>query len=86
MRNLLALLSFLVLSFAAVGWYLDWYQVRSETSTNGHSNVNIDFNAAKIRTDVQKGLQKLEEKTQTTQDNTAQEVGKQAESLKNLPD
>ena len=48
MRNLLALFAFLLLVFVGVGWFLDWYQVRSDPAATGHQNVNIDINGTKI--------------------------------------
>ena len=64
MRNLLALFALLLLVFVGVGWFLDWYQVRSDPAPTGHQNVNIDINSTKIIADVHKGIQKLEEKKQ----------------------
>lgn len=65
MRNLLALFALLLLAFAAVGWFLDWYQVsRNPAPQAGHQNLNIDINGNKIIADVHKGLQKIEEKKQ----------------------
>lgn len=64
MRNLLALFAFLLLVFVGAGWFLDWYQVRSNPAAEGHQNVNIDINGQKIIADVHKGIQKIEEKKQ----------------------
>lgn len=73
MRNLLALLAFAVLVFAGVGWWLDWYQIQSQTGLTGHQSLNIDINRSKISSDVRKGIEKLEEKKQGLQD-TAQDA------------
>lgn len=64
MRNLLALFALLLLLFVGVGWFLDWYQVKSDPAPTGHQNVNIDINSTKIIADVHKGIQKIEEKKQ----------------------
>lgn len=80
MRNMLALLALSLLIFAGIGWWLDWYQIRSQTGLTGHQSVNIDINGSKISSDVRKGIQKIEEKKQHLQDN-AQEAGKQAEGI-----
>ena len=64
MRNLLALLALAILAFAGIGWYLDWYKIKTEPAPAGHHHVNIDFNGTKIRDDSQKGVQRVEEKVQ----------------------
>jgi hypothetical protein len=64
MRNLLALFAFALLTFVAVGWYLDWYKIKADPAPAGHQNVTIDFNRDKIADDVQKGVKKSEEKLQ----------------------
>jgi len=60
-KNLLALLAAAVLTFAGIGWYLDWYHISSTSGTQGHRNVNIDVNSGKIVEDVHKGVQKVRE-------------------------
>jgi hypothetical protein len=62
MRNLLAFFAAAVLTFAGVGYYLDWYQVRSDNGPTGHKSVNIDLNSPKIIQDVHKGVEKSEQK------------------------
>jgi len=64
MRNLLAFLGAAILTFAFVGWYLDWYRIKSSSSQPGHQELNINLNRAKIVADVQKGVQKGEERIQ----------------------
>jgi hypothetical protein len=64
MRNLLAFSAAAALTFAGVGWYLGWYKVNSDSAPSGHRKVNIDFNSVKIVDDVEKGVQKGEEKLQ----------------------
>lgn len=54
MRNLLALLALLILVFAGVGWYRDWYKVQS----NG-SDVHITINKDKVKQDVRTGEDKV---------------------------
>jgi len=61
MRNLLALLAAAFLAFAGIGWYLGWYQVKSDPTLSGHQNVNIDINGTKILSDVKKGREVVEE-------------------------
>ena len=47
MRNLLALAATAVLVFAGVGWYLDWYKIRSKRSSDGSRSFQIDLNSPK---------------------------------------
>ena len=76
MRNLLALFALALLVFAGVGWFRDWYQIKTGPADLGHQSVNIDIHGAKILSDVEKGIQKLEEKKQELGgDGAAAEVG-----------
>jgi hypothetical protein len=58
MRNLLAFLMLLLLVFAGLGWYLDWFKVRSAPGTDGHTTLSIDVNTVKAYTDVSKAAHK----------------------------
>jgi hypothetical protein len=60
MRNLLAFLGAVTLTVVGLGWYLGWYQVKSEPAPNGHRGVSIDINTVKIGADIKKGSEKLE--------------------------
>ena len=59
MRNILALLGFALLTFAAAGWYLDWYKVQSTTTPDGHRHIDIDIHSKKIGDDLHRGSEKL---------------------------
>lgn len=62
MRNMLALFATVLLTVVGLGWYLDWYKVRSQpASVPGQHSVNIDINTTKISTDLQKGEQKIQQ-------------------------
>lgn len=62
MRNLLALFGAALLTVVGVGWYLNWYKVRSQpASVPGQHSVNIDFDTHKIGSDLQKGEQKIQQ-------------------------
>lgn len=54
MRNLLALLSALILIFLGLGWYLGWYKINSTTTPEGHRQISIDLDTNRIKTDVNK--------------------------------
>jgi hypothetical protein len=68
MRNLLAFMAAAVLTFAGVGWYLDWFRIQTAPSASGHQRVEVDIDSNKITSDIQKGskevLQKAEGKLQ----------------------
>lgn len=68
MRNLLAFVAAAVLTFLGVGWYLDWYRVKSSPADTGHHRMDIDINGEKIIQDVQKGVEKGEKKLQNALD------------------
>ncbi len=61
MRNLLALLGAALVTFVVVGWYLDWYKIKTEPDASGHREVNIDINGPKIKEDLHKGRERLQE-------------------------
>jgi hypothetical protein len=80
MRNLLALVGAAVVAFAAVGWYLDWYHIKSAPGQDvGHQNVSVDINSAKIFRDGQKGVKKIEAKLQQIDQAKPAETVKHAE-------
>jgi hypothetical protein len=62
MRNLLAFLAALLITFGVVGYYLDWFKIESNKPESGHHNVNIDINTQKIGDDIQKGTGKILDK------------------------
>jgi hypothetical protein len=61
MRNLLAFFAAALLTFAGLGWYLDWYTVSSTAVSEGHRQLNINLNTAKIGEDIEKGGEKVRE-------------------------
>ena len=58
MRNLLALGGAALLIFLGLGWYLDWYRLKSTPGEDGHRNINIDLNTNKITEDLNKAREK----------------------------
>jgi hypothetical protein len=82
MRNLLALLGFALVTFLAVGWYLDWYHITPKAgATPGHRSVQIDINAKKIGDDVHKGVTAGEEKVHELLDKDGKPIAKSASEL-----
>lgn len=62
MRNLLALVAFLVLTVGVVGWCRDWYHVRTVSpSADGHRDISIDIDQHKIVHDMHKGEKEVDQ-------------------------
>jgi hypothetical protein len=61
MKNMLALAAFGVLVVAAVGYFLGWYHISSTKAPTGHNQVTIDIDAQKVKQDVEKGKQKVQD-------------------------
>lgn len=59
MRNLLALLGALVVTFLVAGYFLGWYSIQSVPSSPGHHKVNIDVDGTKIRQDLNKSGEQI---------------------------
>jgi hypothetical protein len=59
MKNVLALVAFLVIVVAAVGWYQGWYHIKTVPTTGGHEEITIDVDAPKIGADLGKGRDKI---------------------------
>jgi hypothetical protein len=49
---MLAFLAALTLTLAGVGWYLDWYRIRSSPAPSGQRSVTVDINTEKIGKDL----------------------------------
>jgi hypothetical protein len=65
MRNLLALLGAALVTFLAVGWYLDWYHITPKaTGLSGQQGEEVIINKKKIVDDVNRGIKVGEEKVQ----------------------
>ncbi len=64
MRNLLAFVAALAITFLGLGWYLDWYKIRPVSGQPGHQSFTVDINADKINDSVQKGVHKIEQESQ----------------------
>lgn len=62
MRNLLAFLAAVLLTLAGVGWYLDWYHIRSTPIEGGQKSVTVDINTKKIGEDLLKAEQKIQQR------------------------
>jgi hypothetical protein len=79
MRNLLALLAFVVLAFAGLGWYQGWYKVERTEAAEGRRAYNVEVNTNKISTDVKRGSEKLQQALESAK---TDDSNKRAESSK----
>jgi hypothetical protein len=68
MRSLISLLFLGVIVFIVAGWFLDWYDVSKVKSENGKSSFQIDLNNNKIKGDIHKGGEKLNETIENFRD------------------
>lgn len=59
MKNILALIGLVVVLVIGLGWYLGWFQVQSQPSSDGHRNFNVDVNTKKIIEDEQNAQKKI---------------------------
>jgi hypothetical protein len=62
-RNLLALVGLVVVGFAGVGYYLNWYHFSWLPGKDGKQQINVEFDTKKIGADGQKGLDQVGEFT-----------------------
>ncbi len=72
MRNLLALIGFVVVVFFAAGWYLDWYDIkRQPASEGGEMRLQVDVYPRKVLEDTQRGLERGQEIVSELRDKSA---------------
>jgi hypothetical protein len=60
MRNILAFLGALVVTLLVVGWYENWFQVRTTSGTGGTRNITIDIDSNKVTSDIEETEHKIE--------------------------
>jgi hypothetical protein len=80
MRNLLAFLAAVTLTVLGLGWYLDWYKVRTNLGSSGHRNVTIDIDTVKFEDDVSKGTTKFQELLEKSRKEQAAQLAKEKEA------
>src|SRR5262245_35010363 len=68
MRNLLALVGLAVVAFGGVGWYLDWFNIRSTPAPVGPRGLNIDIDTVKIKEDLHRGSVKVQQALEKNKD------------------
>jgi hypothetical protein len=62
MRNMLAFFAAVVLTVAGVGFYLDWFNIRSTPSPDGHRSITLDVDTEKISEDFHKAEERLQKR------------------------
>lgn len=62
MRNMLAFLAACLLTFCCVGYYMNWFQIRTTPATSGEKSFTVDINTKKIGADVLKLNEKVQER------------------------
>jgi hypothetical protein len=84
MKNLLAFLGAAVLVFVGVGLYLNWFHIARGPAVAGHKAFNIDLNTDKIKSDAEKGGEKvvdaIEKARREAEDKAKAEAEKKAEA------
>ena len=61
MRNFLAFVGLAVVSIVGIGWYLDWYKVKTTPAADGHRTISVDVNTPKITQDIKKEEKNLQD-------------------------
>jgi hypothetical protein len=64
MRNLLAFFAAMTITLLVVGYYLNWYTVRTTPAPSGQRSVTVDINTKKIGEDLIKAEQNIEQRLQ----------------------
>ena len=58
MRNLFALVGFVVVVFLGLGWYLNWYKLDWSTASDGRAKIGLDVDTHKVAGDLKTGTEK----------------------------
>jgi hypothetical protein len=82
MRNLLALIGFAVVGFAGLGWYLNWFSIKSNPAPVGQKSYNIDINTTKISEDLHKGTTRVQELLDKNKPDVSAKAKSAAEEVK----
>lgn len=59
MRNLLAVIGLLVVGFAILGWYLNWYSLSVTRSSDGKLQISTDVDTNKLGSDANEAMKNL---------------------------
>jgi hypothetical protein len=77
MRNLFALVGFVVVVFLGLGWYLNWYRLDWSTGSDGRAKIGLDVDTNKVAGDLKTGADKAGQFIDTLKTKTPAEKAKQ---------
>ena len=61
MKNLVFLLFLAVLAFAVIGYWQEWFKIEGVPSGEGHRRLQIDINTTKIKSDFDRGAERVQD-------------------------
>ncbi len=61
MRNMLALIGLVVVTFFGVGWYRGWYSFEMSPGENGKKRIQFDVDTSRIASDAKQATQRIEQ-------------------------
>jgi hypothetical protein len=76
MKRLIFVLVLIVVGVGCLGFYLGWFQLTTQTTTDGKSNVTVTVDKDKIKDDEQKAKDKAKEIGRDAKDKAAETVNK----------
>ena len=76
MRNLFALVGFVVVVFLGLGWYLNWYRLDWSTGSDGRAKIGLDVDTNKVAGDLKTGANRAGQLIDTLKTKTPAEKAK----------
>ncbi|MDB5321423.1 MAG: hypothetical protein JWN40_3054 [Phycisphaerales bacterium] len=76
MKRLFVLLVLVAAGVACLGFYLGWFQLTTETTSDGKSNITVTVDKDKIHDDKQKAEDKAKSIERDVKEKTAETVNK----------
>ncbi len=67
MRNILAFVGALIVTLVAVGWYENWFQLRTTPGADGNRNISIDIDSKKVDQDVKQAEKFIDDEAKKVQ-------------------
>ncbi|MGL6096224.1 MAG: hypothetical protein ACRC7O_10565 [Fimbriiglobus sp.] len=61
MRNMLALIGLVVVTFCGVGWYRGWYSFEMSPGESGKQRIQVDVDTDRIKSDAKEATQRIEQ-------------------------
>jgi hypothetical protein len=76
MKRLFVLLVLVAAGVACLGFYLGWFHLTTETTTDGKSNITVTVDKDKIHDDKEKAKDKAKSLEKDVKDKAAETVNK----------